>query len=197
MNQVKTRLQSLGLLDRTLSLATDAELAALVAGLDEEQLEALQSVVPGELDPVHLRDAASRGRLDGTLESIVFLLARKCYEDCVEQLGDHAEHPSTEDLQSVLPGIIERHGLATTRMMLADAINGEANAAPILRNLLKNDDVLKLPPVESRPIAAPASTNTADDAEREVLRAKRKEAKARKQAEAKARRDQSQGAKRR
>ncbi len=197
VNQVKTRLQSLGLLDRTISLATDAEITALVEALDEDHLDALTELVLGETDPVHIRDAASRGRLDGTMEGIIMVITDACLADCIEQLGDHADHPSTEDLQGVLPGLIERHGLAATRMMLASTVAGEAPAAPIIRDLLKNDDVLKLPPVESRPVVAPAFAAVADDPEREAIKAKRKEAKARKQAEAKTRREQAQNAKRR
>lgn len=198
MNQVKTRLQNLGLLDRTLGLASDEELTAMVEGLNEEMADNLGELMGGDITPVRLRDAASRGRLDGTLEAIVFALSFQCYQDCIDQLGDKQENPSTEDLQGVIPGLIERHGLATTRMMFAEAINGEVHAAPIIRDLLKNDEVLKLPPVESRPSIAPAANRSAgDDAEREALKAKRKEAKARKQAEAQARREQAKNAKRR
>ena len=198
VNQVKTRLQSLGLLDRTLSIATDEELTALVTALDEDHLDALGELVGAEVDPVHIRDAASRGRLDGTMEGIVMVITDACLSDCIEQLGDNADHPSTEELQEVLPGIIERHGVAAARMMLASTVAGEAPAAPIIRDLLKNDEVIKLPPAESRPMAIPARpTDNADDAEREAIKARRKEAKARKQLDAQARREQAKNAKRR
>ena len=45
MNQVKSRLQTLGLLDRTLQLADDDTLVALVGGLTEEQTDALTEVI--------------------------------------------------------------------------------------------------------------------------------------------------------
>jgi hypothetical protein len=98
----------------------------------------------------------------------------------------------------VLPGLIERHGLATNRIMLASTVAGEAPAAAIIRDLLKNDDLVALPPAESKSvIPTPTSGDDRDDAEREALRERRREAKARKQAEAKARREQAARAKRR
>lgn len=198
MNQVKTRLQSLGLLDRTFSVATDDELTALVAALDEERSDLLVSVIGEETDAVHIRDAVSRGRLDGTMEAIASVLSFACYDECVELLGDRAEHPSSDDLNELLPGLAEKYGIAAVRIMLGSAIAGEANATPIIRDILKNDDVFKLPPAESRsvvPQLAPAAGG--DSAEREALKERRREAKARKQAEAQTRREQAARARRR
>jgi hypothetical protein len=197
VNQVKTRLQSLGLLDRTFSVATDDDLTALVSALDEDHADALVELIGADTDVVHIRDAVSRGRLDGTMEGIALVLTDACLADCIEQLGDHAEHPSTEDLNEVLPGLVERHGVPAVRMMLAATVAGEANATPIIRDILKNDDVLKLPPVETRSVVPQLPTSGGDDAEREALKERRREAKARKQAEAQARREQSAKARRR
>jgi hypothetical protein len=91
----------------------------------------------------------------------------------------------------VLPGLVERHGLAITRMMLASTVVGEAAAATIIRDLLKHDDLVKLPPEEPRQIVPAASESSADDPEREVLKAKRLEARKRKSEEAAQRREQS------
>jgi len=197
VNQVKSRLQTLGLLDRTLQLADDDTLVALVGGLTEEQADALTEVIGAEHDASHLRDAISRGRLDGTMEAIALVLTDACLADCIEQLGDNADHPSTDDLNDVLPGIIERHGVACTRIMLASTVAGEAPAAAIIRDILKHDEVLALPPAEERSIIPARRDSSSDDAEREELKAKRREAKARKQAEAKARREQAARAQRR
>ena len=194
VNQVKTRLQSLGLLDRTLSLATDDEIMALVEALDEDHLDALTEVIHGDVDIVRIRDGISRGRLDGTMEAIAMVITDACLADCIEQLGDSADHPSTDDLNDVLPGIIERHGVPATRIMLAATIAGEAPAAPIIRDILKSDDTLALPAVEVGSVV-PLLSHAADDAERDELKARRKEAKAKKQADAKARREQAQRAK--
>ena len=198
MNQVKTRLQSLGLLDRTFSIATDEELTALVDALDEDHAGALVDIVGPDTDPVHIRDAVSRGRLDGTMEGIALVITDACLADCIEQLGDRYEQPSTEDLNEVLPGLIERHGIAAVRIMLAATVAGEAVAAPIIRDILKHDEVLKLPPAESRSVVPqlPANDPT-DSAERAALKERRREAKARKQAEAQSRREQAARARKR
>lgn len=197
MNQVKSRLQTLGLLDRTLQLADDDTLVALVAALDAEHTDALTEVAGPDHDADHLRDAISRGRLDGTMEAIALVLSDACLADCIEQLGDNADHPSTDDLNEVLPGLVERHGVACTRIMLASTVAGEAPAAAIIRDILKTDEVLALPPSEERSIIPERRDTATDDAEREELKARRREAKARKQAEAAARREQAARAKRR
>ncbi len=200
MNQVKNRLQSLGLLDRAFAVATDEELTSLIDSLDEEHLDALADLIEadGDVDTSAVRSAIASGRLDGTMEGVAMVLTDACLADCIEQLGDNADHPSSEDLREVLPGLIERHGLATNRIMLASTVAGEAPAAAIIRDLLKNDDLIALPPAESKSvIPTPTSGDGRDDAEREALRERRREAKARKQAEAKARREQAARAKRR
>jgi len=200
VNQVKNRLQSLGLLDRTFAVATDEELTSLIDSLDEEHLDALADLIEADdtVDIAAVRSALASGRLDGTMEGVAMVLTDACLADCIEQLGDNADHPSSEDLREVLPGLIERHGLAANRIMLASTVAGEAPAAAIIRDLLKNDELVALPPAESKSvIPPPTSGDERDEAEREALRERRREAKARKQAEAKARREQAARAKRR
>ena len=178
MNQAKTRLQSLGLLDRTFALVPDDTLVAAIEALDEEHREAFDQVVkatPGsDPDPAAVRAAVQSGRLDGTLESVALIITDACLADCIEQLGDHADHPSSDQLRDVLPGLIERHGKEITQLMLASTVAGEAPAAPIIRDLPKNDDP-----------------------ERAAIKAKRAEAKKRKQEEARLRREQAARARRR
>ena len=87
MNQVKNRLQTLGLLDRTFAAATDEDITDLVGALDEDHMEALTELVGGEPDAVRVRDGVSRGRLDGTMEGIAIVLTDACLADCIEKLG--------------------------------------------------------------------------------------------------------------
>jgi hypothetical protein len=188
---MKTRLQSLGLLDRALLATTDDEIDALVAALDDDHREAVERLADG-VTPEAIREAAAKGRVNGTLEGIAIVLADACLADCIENLGDHAENPTSDQLREVLPGLIERHGLACTRLMLATTVVGEAPAAAIVRDLLKNDDDVKLPPMEPRPIAPIMQPSRGSDAEREAVKAKRREMKLRRQAEARARREQSE-----
>ncbi|MGB0470719.1 MAG: hypothetical protein ACPHNZ_05955 [Ilumatobacteraceae bacterium] len=193
MNQVKNRLQTLGLLDRTFAVATDEDVTALVEALDEDHIEALTELVGGEPDAVRVRDGVSRGRLDGTMEGIAIVLTDACLADCIEELGDAADYPSTDDLNEVLPGIIERHGIPATRIMLAATIAGEAPAAAIIREILKSDETLGLPAVEASTVIPLRNDDNSD--ERDEIKARRKEAKLKKQAEARARREQAQRAK--
>ena len=192
MNQTKTRLQSLGLLDRTFKATTDDELTAIVDALDDEHRDAARELVGSDdLDADSVREAIAKGRLDGTMESIAVVLSDACLADCIKELGEHADNPSSDQLREVLPGIIERHGLPCTRVMLASTVAGEASAAAIIRDLLKNDDTVKLPPVEPQPVEVYTRETPENSAEREAIKARRKELKLKKQADARARREQS------
>jgi hypothetical protein len=186
---MKTRLQSLGLLDRALRATSDDDLDAAVTALGDDHREALERLTGGEATADALRETAAKGRIDGTLESIGLVLTDATLADCIEQLGDHADNPSSDQLRAVLPGIIERHGLGLTRLMLASTLAGEAAASAVIRDLLKHDETIKLPPVEdertSGPVARPPETADAD------VKARRREMKERKQADARARREQS------
>jgi hypothetical protein len=190
VNQVKNRLQALGLLDRSFAGTTDEELATVLEALDDEHREALAEIVHGDVTPESIREAIAHGRLDGTLEGAALVLTDACLADCIKELGDHAENPTSDQLREVLPGIVERHGVALTRMMLTSTVVGEAPASAVIRDLLKHDELVKLPPAEPRPIP-PMVVTEVDPDERAALRAKRKELHERKQAAARASREQA------
>jgi hypothetical protein len=188
VNQMKTRLQSLGLLDRALRATPDEELDTVVAALGDDHREAVERLADGATTADSIREAAAKGRIDGTMESLALVLTDAALADCIEQLGDHAENPTSDQLREVLPGIIERHGLGITRLMLASTLAGEAAASAVIRDLLKHDDTVKLPPAETAsngPAARAPDTASAD------VKARRLDVKRRKQAEARARREQS------
>jgi hypothetical protein len=187
---MKTRLQALGLLDRAIGAATDDELAALAGGLGDDHREAVERMA-GSLDAESIRTAASKGRINGTMESLAMVLADACLADCIEQLGDHADNPTSDQLREVLPGLVERHGVAITRIMLASTVAGEAPASSMIRDLLKHDELVQLPPPGPGPVTPIVQAPAVDDAEREAIKAKRREMKARRQAEARARREQA------
>lgn len=193
---MKSRLQALGLLDRALKETTDDELTAAVAALGDDHREAVERLVGESGDavtPDAIRAAITKGRMNGTMESIAIILSDACLADCIDKLGDHSDNPTSEQLREVLPGIVERHGLAITRVMLASTVAGEAAAANVIRDLLKNDELVKLPKEEPRrivPVAEPTA-EAASDPEREALRARRLESRRRKQAEAAVRREQA------
>jgi len=191
VNQTKTRLQSLGLLDRALRGTTDDELQALVDAMDDDHREAVERLAGGgTATPEAIRQAAAKGRIDGTMESLALVLTDASLADCIEQLGDHSENPSTDQLKEVLPGVVERHGVGVTRLMLASTVAGEATAAPVIRDLLKRDELVALPPVETaRPSPIVKAPEESD--ERDALKVKRQELRRKKQADARTRREQS------
>jgi hypothetical protein len=190
---MKNRLQALSLLDRAMTAMTDAELEALVASLPEDHVVAIDKLAgaqDGFDDPagrtVGLRAAVARGRMSGTLEQIATVLSDPCLADFITLLGENSDNPSEDDLQAVLPGQIDKHGIATVRLTLAASIAGEAAASVMLTRVLKHDEVVALPPAPE-PAAPTVLTREAD----EETKARRKAAKERKQAEARARRDQA------
>jgi hypothetical protein len=190
---MKQRIQGLALLDRALAAITDAELEALVATLPDDHREAIDDMCgakDGFDDPaartLAIRATAARGRMSGPLEQLSTVLVDPCLAECIEALGEHSDFPSEEQFLAVTPELIEHHGLATVRLMMATTVAGEANAAVMLTRLLKRDEELGLPAVEQvdEPVVL-----TKDPVDPE-LKAKRKAAKEAKQAEAKARREQ-------
>jgi hypothetical protein len=193
---MKNRMQALGLLDRSFKAATDEELAAAIEALDDDHREGLESFVD-ELTPVGVRSAVKSGRIDGGMEAVAAVLTDVCLADCIEQLGDHADNPSTDQLQEVLPGVAERHGVAVTRIMLASTVAGEAPASAIIRDLLKSDELVALPKVEEITIAPLIDTKKRSDEEQAALKAKRAEAKAAKKDAERARRAQAAAARNR
>jgi hypothetical protein len=187
---MKTRLQSLGLLDRALRATSDEELETAVAALDDDHREALERVTGGGVDTESIRTATTKGRIDGTMESVALVLTDAALADCIKELGDHADNPTSDQLRAVLPGVVERHGIGVTRMMLASTVVGEAAAAAVIRDLLKHDELVALPKGEPAPspiVRAPEVS----DVERDAIKAKRQELKRKKQAEARQRREQS------
>ncbi len=193
MNTTKAHIAALSLLDRALLAMTDDEMAALLAGLPEDHISAVKRLcdLHDEDDDLvaAVRVAAHKGRLNGDLQRLGVVMSDACLADCVEQLGDAADMPTEAELQAVIPGLIERHGLGTVRLMLAATVVGEAPVSAIIVGLLKTDEVVKLAPMELKPLA-PLLPAKVDDAERLRLKALRKERKAIEQAEAKLRREQ-------
>jgi hypothetical protein len=193
MNTMKNRLQGLTLLDRAFTAMTDSEMEALVASLPDDHRKALDDVCgarEGEFaEPatrtLAMRATAARGRVNGGLEQITTLLCDPCLADCIEALGDNSDNPTEEQVLEATPALIDKHGLATVRLMLAGSVAGEAAASVALTRLLKHDEQLALPPAEREPVTV-LDPPTADD----EIKAKRKAAKLAKQAASLARRQQ-------
>lgn len=193
VNQMKNRMQALGLLDRSFKAASDEDLNATIDALGDDHREGLDSFVD-EVSADGVRAGVKAGRIDGGMEAIAAIVTDAALADCIEQLGDNADNPSSDQLREVLPGIVERHNLGITRIMLASTVAGEAPAAAIIRDLLKNDDLLALPKAEEVELAPLIDTSKRSAAEQDELRAQRKAAKKAKQEEARARKAQAAAA---
>jgi hypothetical protein len=193
---MKNRMQALGLLDRSFKAATDEELATAIESLDDDHREGLESFVEA-VTPDGIRAGVKAGRIDGGMEAIAAVVTDLCLADCIKELGDNADNPSTEQLRDVLPGIVDRHGVALTRIMLASTVAGEAPASAIIRDLLKSDELVALPKAEEITIAPLIDTQKRSDEEQAAIKAKRAEAKAAKQEAARARKAQSAAARNR
>ena len=214
MNTTKAHIAALSLLDRALIATTDEELAALLAGLPEDHVVAIKRIADVRVEDearvedgardegaaagviAAIRAAAHKGRLNGDLQRLGVVLSDTCLADCVTQLGDKSDFPTEEELQGVMPGLIERHGVGAVRLMLASTVVGEAPASSIIVAMLKNDDAVKLPPVDPKPLA-PLLPLKQEDAGRLALKAQRKERKAQEQGAARLRREQTARAKNR
>lgn len=193
MSQLKNRLQALSLLDRAFSAMTDEELATLVASLPEDHVSALDDLcgareggfTDAEARNLALRATVARGRMNGGLEQISTLVTDPALAKCIELLGDNSDNPTEEQLLEITPTLLEEFGLATTRLMLASSVAGEAAAAETLTRVLKHDETLALPPAERVEVEV-LPARTAD----EETKAKRKAAKEKKQADARKAREQ-------
>jgi hypothetical protein len=200
VNSTKAHIAALSLLDRALIATTDEEMTALLAGLPDDHVSAVKRISAVKDDSVvgsdlidAIREAARRGRLNGDLQRLGVVLTDACLADCVEQLGENAELPTEEQLQEVIPGLIERHQVGAVRMMFASVVVGEAPASPAIIGLLKTDPVIQLPPSELKPLAPVLAPKPVEAAVKEARKAR----KAAEQAAAKLRREQIARAKNR
>lgn len=195
VNQMKNRMQALGLLDRAFKAASDADLATAIESLSDDHREGLESFVD-EVSPDGVRAGVKAGRIDGGMEAIAAIITDAALADCIEQLGENADNPSSDQLREVLPGIVERHNVGISQIMLAGTVAGEAPASAIIRDLLKNDEVLALPKAEETELAPLLDTSKRSADEQDEVRAKRKAAKKAKQEAERTRRAQSASARR-
>jgi hypothetical protein len=195
VNQMKNRMQALGLLDRSFKAASDGEMQKAVDALGDDHREGLATFAESmTVDGV--RAGVKSGRIDGGMEAIAAILTDAALADCITELGDNADNPSSDQLREVLPGIVERHGLGITRIMLASTVAGDAPASAIIRDLLKNDDSLALPKAPDVEIAPLIDTSKRSADEQAEVRAKRKALKKEKQEAERTRRAQSAASRR-
>ena len=121
---MKTRLQSLGLLDRALRATTDEELDAVLGALGEDHREAVERLAGGSATPEAVREAATRGRIDGTMESLALVLTDAALADCIEKLGDHADNPTADQHEELAVGDVQAEVVDGVIAVVVDLVDG-------------------------------------------------------------------------
>lgn len=123
----------------------DAQLEELVAACPDEAKRwfiGLSGSDDENLNIDGLRGALKRGRMKGLPDRACATMTDACLHDCIEALGEKADLPSEADLMAVTPALAQKHGVSTTRLMLAAAALAEAPAANAIVKVLKNDPSL-------------------------------------------------------
>jgi len=151
----------------SLSMALEGELRdalAKVAGLSADAFDAPEAL-GGKV-----RDGIARRRM---AHDIGVLLSEPCTQYCIEKLGDASEDPTLEELQELLPEIIEKFGIDAVRLMVIQY----SRALKGFRQLINQDERFSV----ARPPAGPGVLEK-DEAEQAAKRAARKERKERERA---------------
>ncbi len=143
----KDHVVRLAALERELNHMTDAEMTALIDGLEPQARHYIAGVAGSAdgdpVDIVALRAAMRRSRMKGGPDRVAAVITDRCLNDCIEALGENADFPSEEDLAAALPGVVKTHGIATTRVMMAAVALGEAPASKAIIKTLKTLSLLQ------------------------------------------------------
>jgi hypothetical protein len=161
--------------------------AAVIAAISDESLAAMATAVEEKLrDPLARMLGLPAGSFDDptTLGARIreSMKARKAHLDtgvvlgeaatnkAIDMLGDASDDPSLEDLQLVLPKLIEEFGLDAVRMMAIQYSIGLGG----FRKLVATDERFQIPTNQG---AGSTATPVAreQDAEKKRLRAERKQ----------------------
>lgn len=182
--------QAVGRLRAALALLDDESMRRGVATMREQHRVELAQVLNLSRAAIHLGDALAplvRRKLAGATPdrqlTVAFALTEAANDATVDALGDRHENPSREDLDAVLPAVIEAHGLPTVTLMLAAYAASDAPVQAVMRELLDTDERFALP--DEPPPLAP------DEASRLELRRRTPE----EEAEQAAKREQRRAAK--
>jgi hypothetical protein len=133
--------------ERELRTISDAKLLDLIDGSEENVRNWVAGLAggadeDGNIDIAGVRGAISRGRMKGLPDKFIANVTDPLLQDCIEALGAHADFPSVDQLEAVLPGLVSRHGVGAVRLMLAGAVLGEAPAVNAISKVLKTSPTL-------------------------------------------------------
>ena len=153
----------------------DATIGGLAAALEGELRDAFARVVGlaegvFEQDPVAIgeavRDGYTRRRM---AHDTGIILAEPCTQYSIEKLGDASENPTLEQLNDLLPEVIEKFGLVAVQLMVIQY----SRSLKGFRELVVSDDRFA---VKSEPVGGVLLVK--DEAEQAAKREARKARKA-------------------
>ena len=139
-------------LEIALTTLDDESLRLGLSGVTEKQRQdlALQLNLPRAT--VHLGEGLAplvRRKLRGIgldrQHAVSTALTQRVNDSTVEALGDNAEDPSREDLEAVLPAVIDEYTVELVRLMLASYAVSDAPVREVMRELLDSDGRFTLP----------------------------------------------------
>jgi hypothetical protein len=163
----------------------DRRYATEIANLSDDTLATLAGALEGELKDgfarivglsasafedtgslgAAIREGAAKRR---SFHDVGVLLAEPCTQYSIEKLGDSSEDPTLEDLNGLLPEIIEKFGIEAVRLMVIQY----SRALRGFKELIAADERFALA------VAAGAPVLVKDEAEQAAKRAARKARKA-------------------
>src|SRR5581483_11191812 len=130
-----------------LAALDDDAIRAAVGGISEQSRAELASQLQLPRPTMHLGTALPsllRRKLRGATATrqlkAAFTLSEAVNDDTVHALGAKHDDPSIEDLQSVLPPVVEDHGIPIVTVMLAAYAASDAPAREVASRLLDIDD---------------------------------------------------------
>jgi hypothetical protein len=139
-------------LEIALTTLDDESLRLGLSGVTEKQRQdlALQLNLPRAT--VHLGEGLAplvRRKLRGIgldrQHAVSTALTQRVNDSTVDALGDNAEDPSREDLEAVLPAVIDEYSVELVRLMLASYAVSDAPVRDVMRELLDTDERFALP----------------------------------------------------
>jgi len=190
-------------LDAALVTLDDESLRRGLSGVTEKQRQDLAVQLNLPRATMHLGDALAplvRRKLRGLPVDrqlvVATAITNRANDATVRALGDRSEDPSREDLEEVLPEVIEQHGIELARLMVASYAVSDAPCRDAMREILDSDERFAIPDVpdaEAEPaddelpsfgLVAQVPRKKDDDPERARLLEQRKAQKAERRAAA-------------
>jgi hypothetical protein len=139
-------------LEIAISTLDDESLRKGLSGVTEKQRQDLAIQLNLPRATVHLGEGLAplvrrklRGLSVDRQHAVATALTQRANDSTVEALGDNSDDPSREDLDAVLPDIVEEYGAGLVRLMLASYAISDAPVRAVMRELLETDERFALP----------------------------------------------------